>query len=101
MSKKHTDRKKLDELYMQDKKENYIKFLSLLIASNINAWYFRYHNKDDLSYQIVVREAKEAFMLSTEDCALVHNNIIDILEKQYNLKIVSYNKLKVEKIFKK
>ena len=40
-------------------------------------------------------------MLSPEDCTLVHNNIIDILEKQYNLKIVSYNKLKVEKIFKK
>lgn len=101
MSKNHMDRKKLDELYMQDKKENYINFLSLLIASNINAWYFRYNNKDDLSFQIVAREAKEAFMLSPEDCTLVHNNIIDILEKQYNLKIVSYNKLKVEKIFKK
>ena len=33
MSKNHMDRKKLDELYMQDKKENYINFLSLLIAA--------------------------------------------------------------------
>lgn len=100
MNKKYTGNKKLDELYMQDKKENYVRFLSLLIASNIDAWYARYHNKDNLSFQIICNEAMEAFMLSADDYNLVCSNVVDILKTQYNLKIVNYDNLKVEKILK-
>lgn len=100
MSKKHINRKLLDELYMQDKKANYIKFLSSLIASNINAWYTRYHNKDDLSFEIVAKEAQEAFRLSNEDNNIIYNNVINILKENYHLKITNLEKLTVEKILK-
>ena len=91
----------LEEIYMQDKKKNYINYLAFLIASNINSWYKLYHNNDDISYEVVAGEAVDPFVLSEKDQELLHNKISKTLKNKYHLEIIDYDQLKIKEILKK
>ena len=90
----------LEEIYMQDKKKNYINYLAFLIASNINSWYKLYHNNDDISYEVVAGEAEDPFVLSEKDQELLHRKISKTLKNKYHLEIIDYDKLKIKEISK-
>ena len=90
----------LEEIYMQDKKKNYINYLAFLIASNINSWYKLYHNNDDISYEVVAGEAEDPFVLSEKDQELLHSKISKTLKNKYHLEIIDYDKLKIKEISK-
>ena len=72
----------LEEIYMQDKKKNYINYLAFLIASNINSWYKLYHNNDDISYEIVAGEAEDPFILDEDNQELLHSKINKTLKNK-------------------
>lgn len=91
----------LEEIYMQDKKKNYINYLAFLIASNINSWYKLYHNNDDISYEMVAQEAEDPFRLDEKDQELLHSKISKTLKNKYHLEIIDYNQLKIKEILKK
>ena len=91
----------LEEIYMQDKKKNYINYLAFLIASNINSWYKLYHNNDDIGYEVVAGEAEDPFVLSEKDQELLHSKISKTLKNKYHLEIIDYDQLKIKEISKK
>ena len=101
MEKDNMGKEDLEEIYMQDKKKNYINYLAFLIASNINSWYKLYHNNDDISYEIVAGEAEDPFILDEDDQELLHSKINKTLKNKYLLEIIDYVKLKIRELIKK
>ena len=101
MEKDNMGKEDLEEIYMHDKKKNYINYLAFLIASNINSWYKLYHNNDDISYEIVAGEAEDPFILDEDNQELLHSKINKTLKNKYHLEIIDYEKLKIRELIKK
>lgn len=82
---------------INDMKKNYINYLALLVASNINSIYNRFQNKYETSMEEVINTSKDIIVLTKKDEEILYKSIIKILKNEYNLNILSEDKLILEK----
>lgn len=88
----------IEQEYAKDMKINYISFLALYVASNIDALYCRFNNNYDMSLDTMINDSKDQFVLNQKDTQLLYKLIDKALEDEYSLKITNRNKLTVKEI---
>ena len=76
---------KLDEEF----KQNYIKYMSMYISSNINTVYKYYKCDSDFSLKGVMAICNDTFNLNDEDKKLLLNKVNSILKDVYKMQVVS------------
>ena len=65
---------------INDMKKNYINYLALLVASNINSIYNRFQNKYETSMEEVINTSKDIIVLTKKDEEILYKSIIEILK---------------------
>ena len=86
--------------YVNDLETNYIFFFASLVASNINAFYTRFNNRNYMSLDGIINDSKEYYLTGDKEKNLLYYLIDKTLKEKYHLKITDKEKLIVEKISK-
>ena len=76
---------KLDEEF----KQNYIKYMSMYISSNINTIYKYYKCDSDYSLKNVMLISKDTINLNKKETELLITRVNDILKNVYKKQVVS------------
>ena len=84
--------------YVSDLENNYIFFFASLVASNINAFYTRFNNRNYMSLDGIINDSKEYYLTDDKGKNLLYYLIDKTLKEKYHLKITDKEKLIVEKL---
>lgn len=84
--------------YVYDLETNYIFFFASLVASNINAFYTRFNNRNYMSLDGIINDSKEYYLKDDKEKNLLYYLIDEALKEKYHLKITDKEKLIVEKL---
>lgn len=81
-------------------KQNYLVSYSYLIASNINSIYELYGNGGtDYTYEMIKNLSMDTFPFNKKDMKFIDNQVEDYLIKNYHLKFIQRDELKLRKFF--
>lgn len=81
-------------------KQNYLVSYSYLIASNINSIYELYGNGGtDYTYEMIKNLSMDTFPFNKKDMKFIDNQVEDYLIKNYHLKFIQIDELKLRKFF--
>ena len=86
--------------YVNALETNYMFFFASLVASNINAFYTRFNNRNYMSLDGIINDSKEYYLTGDKEKHLLYYLIDKTLKAKYHLKITDKEKLIVEKISK-
>ncbi len=86
--------------YVNALETNYMFFFASLVASNINAFYTRFNNRNYMSLDGIINDSKEYYLTGDKEKNLLYYLIDKTLKEKYHLKITDKEKLIVEKISK-
>lgn len=84
--------------FEKDMKNNYITTFASLVASNVYALYNRFNNNHNLSLENIIRTSQDIYELNLKEEQLLINMITKCLKKEYNLEVLSKEKLILRKI---
>ena len=84
--------------YVNELETNYIFFFAYLVASNINAFYTRFNNRNYMSLDGIINDSKEYYLKDDKEKNLLYYLIDEALKEKYHLKITDKEKLIVEKL---
>ena len=73
--------------YVNDLETNYIFFFASLVASNINAFYTRFNNRNYMSLDGIINDSKEYYLKDDKEKNLLYYLIDEALKEKYHLKI--------------
>ena len=73
-------------------------FFASLVASNINAFYTRFNNRNYMSLDGIINDSKEYYLKDDKEKNLLYYLIDETLKEKYHLKITDKDKLIVEKL---
>ena len=86
--------------YVNALETNYMFFFASLVASNINAFYTRFNNRNYMSLDGIINDSKEYYLTGDKEKNLLYYLIDKTLKEKYHLKITDKEKFIVEKISK-
>ena len=84
--------------YVNALETNYMFFFASLVASNINAFYTRFNNRNYMSLDGIINDSKEYYLTDDKEKKLLYYLIDEALKEKYHLKITDKEKLIVEKL---
>ena len=84
--------------YVNALETNYMFFFASLVASNINAFYTRFNNRNYMSLDGIINDSKEYYLTGDKEKNLLYYLIDKTLKEKYHLKITDKEKLIVEKL---
>ena len=84
--------------YVNALETNYMFFFASLVASNINAFYTRFNNRNYMSLDGIINDSKEYYLKDDKEKNLLYYLIDKTLKEKYHLKITDKEKLIVEKL---
>lgn len=84
--------------YVNALETNYMFFFASLVASNINAFYTRFNNRNYMSLDGIINDSKEYYLKDDKEKNLLYYLIDETLKEKYHLKITDKDKLIVEKL---
>lgn len=80
---------KEEEALEESFRVNYITYMALRIASNIESIYKYFKNNYGLSFKDVIKDSEDTFVLDTKERELLNDLISLALKEEYKLEVIS------------